>query len=214
MSVRTTKALKASAVASLAGVAFLFAKGETLLADTIRTAGATDAARDQFIVGYLAARLNPEASQLTDDIRRATETIIKAPNTKTTKANRRTEAQERAYANARMAWSRFLKQHEVKTQDKRGGAANGKKGAEAKKMRAPQMAGSSTVAKIDTANPATAPAVPHFQNDAAARDWLARAGVQMRAAHDKNAKRLSIETRNTLMALASLITDALKPSAN
>ena len=209
MSARINKAVRISAVSSLAGVAFLYAKGETLLADTIRTAGATDAARDQFFVGYLSAKIHPAADALTGDMRREAGTLLKAPNAKSTKANRRTEAQDRLYGAARVAWSRLLADLKTPTQDKRGGSRAGKQSAAA---RAAKRGATHKVAEMHAANPATAPAVPHFQNDAAARDWLARAGVQMRAAHDKNAKRLSLETRNTLMALAGLITDALKPT--
>ena len=65
-------AAQPEARASVASTAFLFARGETLLADTIRTAGATDAARDQFIVGYLAAQPRPSSRRLTRRQRRRT----------------------------------------------------------------------------------------------------------------------------------------------
>lgn len=215
---KVTAAQRATALASLPATAFLFQRGTDLLADTIRATGATKEAARAFTVGYLAGKWCPTTLTLTDEVVRDTVAIIDGASSTAATMNkgstvRRTARQDADMAACRKAWQRFLEANSIAKTETRGA-----KSAKSKATRAAQMAGSSKAADAKPTDATakmlnatdTKPAVPKFKGVGEANDWLARAAVQFRAAHDANVKVLSLVQREALLSAAKLFADAAK----
>jgi hypothetical protein len=94
----------------------------------LKEAGGTDQAgvRHGFMIGYMARRfLKANGGEMTEELATKAEVMFYAkPNGSELKAGQiaRTKEWEKGHVAARAAWSRLLKAHEMKSEDKRGGA--------------------------------------------------------------------------------------------
>ncbi len=116
---------RATVLSALTSSAFRL---DAATADTIKAikdAGeASKDTREAFVVGFLAGTIARNAKKPMTEAAaiEAARKAISLPNAKSTKPQRRTEAQETWYAAARKAWSRITTKAKVKAVDARGGS--------------------------------------------------------------------------------------------
>ena len=124
--VNKVKAIRAGF--DFAGAEYGWLAAGTAAIKLLKEAGGTDQAgvRHGFMIGYMARRfLKTNGGEMTEELATKAEVMFYAkPNGSELKAGQiaRTKEWEKGHVAARAAWSRLLKAHEMKSDDKRGGA--------------------------------------------------------------------------------------------
>ena len=206
---KATVAAKASAariesgLADMAVAGFAYARAHASVTALIKVTGATKAARKQFIIGYMAARSNPAAAELSPAMLSKATTAFNAKGKdskgKVAKGQaRRTEEQERAYGAARKAWHLIVKAAGVEAADKRGGANN---------------KGKANAGKVPAKAPASGPVqvAPKAKSGGEATAYVMQQAAMLLAFANKNAALLKGPMGEAVIAFHKAALAAAKP---
>ena len=216
---KTTKAQRIAAAANTAAVlsnaGFTFRRNRAATIATLREVTGwknaktkdgrwvteiTDEARDSFLRGDMAARMNPAADTLTAEMLADAREVLKrkGASTKAPKAGEiiRTPAQEAMYAAARVALAALLAEAGIRTNQKRGGGNRGTKEATAE----PSAVEKASI-EADKANAAaTRETLETPKTPASARAYAVQQAATMLAYCDKHKAMVTEAMRRAVVA--------------